>query len=120
MESPPAGTACPLHFRHACCCSTCLVPLTKGLLLTLTLTQRFAQSHAASPQGTRLRCGIFVHFHYRQRQRQRKASGGSVAHLQICSCDPTESLEAGRHWRDGRDHAANEAHYVEIEYDDSE
>ena len=34
-----------------------------------------------------------------------KARASGKGWLTLCSCDPTESLLEGRHWRDGKDHA---------------
>jgi hypothetical protein len=58
-------------------------------------------------------CGIFIYFEYKKRM---AAAARGKGWMRVCSCDATESLEAGRHWRDGRDHLANEARSVTVEY----
>ena len=60
-----------------------------------------------------LRCGIFIYFDYKKMLAAHQAGRGW---LRMCSCDATESLDAARHWRDGRDHAANNARSVTVEY----
>ena len=63
--------------------------------------------------GSTLRCGTFVQFEYR---RMLKARASGKGWLTLCSCDQTESLLEGRHWRDGKDHAANAARSVTVTY----
>lgn len=63
--------------------------------------------------SSELRCGIFIFFDYK---RMMKAHNNGRDWLRFCSCDRTEGLEAARHWRDGRDHLANVARSVTIEY----
>ena len=60
--------------------------------------------------STVLRCGIFI---YAEAMRRMKAQSHGRDWLRICSCDETESLRAARHWRDGRDHPANNARSIE-------
>ena len=54
------------------------------------------------PFGT----GLFIYGEFHKLVAAREAGRGR---LTLCSCDPTESLAAARHWRDGRDHLANAA-----------
>ena len=50
--------------------------------------------------------GLFIYGEFHKLVAAREAGRGR---LTLCSCDPTESLAAARHWRDGRDHLANAA-----------
>ena len=64
-------------------------------------------------EGSVLRCGLFVWAEFNRLVAARQNGRGR---LTVCSCDRTESLAAARHWRDGRDHAANCAMQVTVPY----
>ena len=64
-------------------------------------------------EGSILRCGIFIFGDYKKMGKLHK---NGRDWLRFCSCDRTESLEAARHWRDGRDHVANVARSITMEY----
>ena len=73
----------------------------------------FSCARSFLSRGSVLRCGLFIPYEHRKMLKSR-ANGREW--LRFCSCDETESLEAARHWRDGRDHPANEAHSITVEY----
>ena len=57
--------------------------------------------------------GLFIYGEFHKLVAAREAGRGR---LTLCSCDPTESLAASRHWRDGRDHLANAALGAVVSY----
>ena len=63
--------------------------------------------------GSVLRCGIFVRYDYKLMLKALKSGEGKMT---ICSCDRTESMQALRHFRDGRDHPANAARQLVVTY----
>ena len=63
--------------------------------------------------GTQLRCGLFSKFEFKRLLKVRR---DGKDWLTVCSCDHTQSLLDGRHWRDGKDHAANAAKGVMLTY----